>query len=92
VGDWLLLPIEQTETAVILDRLSVFQRKSPGSNTSQLIAANVDTVFIVSWCNHDSNLSRIERYLALAKEALDALLVLTKADMVNEEQRQIYLT
>jgi ribosome biogenesis GTPase len=92
VGDWLLMPTKPTETPAILDRLSVFQRKSPGANTSQLIAANVDTAFIVSSCNHDFNLSRIERYLALAKEAqVDAVLVLTKADMVNEEQQQSYL-
>tara|TARA_R110000868_G_scaffold191714_8_gene435955 strand:+ start:469 stop:804 length:336 start_codon:yes stop_codon:yes gene_type:complete len=39
VGDWLLMPTEPTETPAILDRLSVFQRKSPGANTSQLIAA-----------------------------------------------------
>jgi ribosome biogenesis GTPase len=92
VGDWLLMPNLQTETPVILDRLSYFQRKSPGSNTNQLIAANVDTAFIVSSCNHDFNLSSIERYLALAKEAqVDAVLVLTKADMINEEQQQSYL-
>ena len=92
VGDWLLISKIQTETPVILDRLSIFQRKSPGTNTSQLIAANVDTAFIVSSCNHDFNLSRIERYLALAKEAqVDAVLVLTKADLINEEQRQSYL-
>jgi ribosome biogenesis GTPase len=92
VGDWLLMPTNPTETPAILDRLSVFQRKSPGANTSQLIAANVDTAFIVSSCNHDFNLSRIERYLALAKEAqVEAVLVLTKADLVNEEQQQSYL-
>lgn len=92
VGDWLLIPNEPSETPAILDRLSYFQRKSPGANTSQLIASNVDTAFIVSSCNHDFNLSRIERYLALAKEAqVDAVLVLTKADMVNDEQLQSYL-
>jgi len=92
VGDWLLMPTEPTKTPAILERLSVFQRKSPGANTSQLIAANVDTAFIVSSCNHDFNLSRIERYLALAKEAqVDAVLVLTKADMIDEEQQQSYL-
>ena len=92
VGDWLLIPNVQSGTPSILDRLSYFQRKSPGANTSQLIASNVDTAFIVSSCNHDFNLSRIERYLALAKEAqVDAVLVLTKADMVNEEQQQSYL-
>ncbi|WP_339722703.1 ribosome small subunit-dependent GTPase A [uncultured Paraglaciecola sp.] len=92
VGDWLLIPKIQSDTPVILDRLSVFQRKSPGANTNQLIAANVDTAFIVSSCNNDFNLSRIERYLALAKEAqVDAVLVLTKADLINEQQLSDYL-
>lgn len=92
VGDWLLIPENPSDAPILLDRLSVFQRKAPGSNSSQLIAANVDTAFIVSSCNHDFNLSRIERYLALAKEAqVDAVLVLTKADMVNEQRIQNYL-
>ena len=91
VGDWLLIPNEPSQTPSKLDRFSQFQRKAPGSNTQQLIAANVDTAFIVSSCNHDFNLSRIERYLALAKEAqVEVVLVLTKADLVNEEQLQSY--
>jgi ribosome biogenesis GTPase len=85
VGDWLLMPKIHSETPTLLDRWSCFQRKSPSANTAQLIAANVDTAFIVSSCNHDFNLSRIERYLALAKEAqVDAVLILTKADRVND--------
>lgn len=92
VGDWLLIPKSTHDTPTLLDRFSVFQRKSPGANTSQLIAANVDTAFIVSSCNDDFNLSRIERYLALCKEAqVEALLVLTKADKVSEPQLQDYL-
>ncbi|MEP1447481.1 MAG: ribosome small subunit-dependent GTPase A [Paraglaciecola sp.] len=92
VGDWLLIPKITTDAPVILERQSMFQRKSPGSNTSQLIAANVDTAFIVSSCNHDFNVSRIERYLALAKEAqVEAVLILTKADKINEEQKSAYL-
>ena len=92
VGDWLLTPTSTNDTPILLDRFSVFQRKSPGANTSQLIAANVDTAFIVSSCNDDFNLSRIERYLALCKEAqVEAVLVLTKADKVSEPQLHDYL-
>lgn len=92
VGDWLLIAQEPRTAPTVLDRLSVFQRKASGANASQLIAANVDTAFIVSSCNQDFNLSRIERYLALAKEAqVEAVLVLTKADKVNEAQRKDYL-
>lgn len=92
VGDWLLVAKENNTPLRVLERLSIFERKSPGTNTQQLIAANVDTAFIVSSCNNDFNLSRIERYLALAKEAqVSAVLVLTKSDLVSEEQRQDYL-
>ncbi|MBF4301545.1 ribosome small subunit-dependent GTPase A, partial [Vibrio anguillarum] len=48
----------------------------------QLIAANIDCVFIVSSFNEDFSLNRIERYLALANEAgAQAVIVLTKADL-----------
>ncbi|MGJ8679762.1 ribosome small subunit-dependent GTPase A [Paraglaciecola sp.] len=92
IGDWLLMPNEPSFAPRLLEPLSCFQRKSPGSNTNQLIASNVDTAFIVSSFNHDFNLSRIERYLALTKEAqVDAVLVLTKADLVDQEVQQTYL-
>ena len=92
IGDWLLLPQGQQQAARVLEPFSLFQRKAPGSSASQLIAANVDTAFIVSSCNQDFNLSRIERYLALAKEAeVSPVLVLSKVDMVTPEQRDGFL-
>lgn len=96
IGDWVLLPDTINQDSSLpprrLERLSLFERKSPGSNTSQMIAANVDTAFIVSSFNQDFNLSRIERYLALSKEAdTTAVLVLTKADLIDEQQQQEYL-
>lgn len=92
IGDWLLIAKVNNKSPIILDRISVFQRKSPGTNTNQLIAANVDTAFIVSSCNHDFKLSRIERYHALAKEAqVTVVLILTKSDLVSEEKLQSYL-
>jgi ribosome biogenesis GTPase len=51
----------------------------------QAIAANVDTLFVVSSCNHDFNPSRLERYLALAAEArVRPVIVLTKIDLVAQ--------
>ncbi|MCF2947864.1 ribosome small subunit-dependent GTPase A [Paraglaciecola aquimarina] len=97
VGDWILFSqtseSHQTDQTIrILERASFFQRKAPGSISAQLIAANIDTAFIVSSCNQDFNLSRIERYLALAKEAqTEAVLVLTKSDLVDQEQQYAYL-
>lgn len=82
VGDWVVLDHNQ-QFIRLLDRLSLFSRKAAGEKVAeQLIAANVDTVFIVCSLNHDFNLSRIERYLALAHEAeVEPVIVLSKADL-----------
>ena len=82
VGDWLLVDLSSSRALRCLDRLSVFKRRAPGTDRrEQLIAANVDTLFIVSSCNEDFNEARIERYLALAHEAgVMPIVVLTKAD------------
>src|SRR5690606_21648162 len=72
-------------------RSSLFARKAAGTgNLVQLIAANVDTLFIVSSLNQDFNLNRIERYLVLAREAgVQAVVVLTKADLCADPQTQV---
>ncbi|GAB6042579.1 ribosome small subunit-dependent GTPase A [Endothiovibrio diazotrophicus] len=84
VGDWLLLD-GQDRFVRPLERFSLFSRRAAGEKVAeQLIAANVDTLFVVSSLNLDFNLSRIERYLALANEAgVEAVVVLTKADLVE---------
>ena len=84
VGDWLLLNHQQ-QFMRLLDRHSLFSRKAAGSKLQiQLIAANVDTLFIVSSLNQDFNLNRIERYLALAYEAdVEPIVVLTKQDQCD---------
>lgn len=88
IGDWLLLDLAQTRAHRRLDRMSVFKRKMPGSDRSiQLIAANVDTLMIVSSCNDDFNIARIERYLALAQEAdVTPIVILTKADQAEDPE------
>ncbi|KOE94171.1 ribosome small subunit-dependent GTPase A [Vibrio parahaemolyticus] len=85
VGDWVILNEDQ-QFVRLLDRLSLFSRKAAGSKVAeQLIAANVDTVFIVCSLNHDFNLSRIERYLALVHEAdVEPVIVLSKADLCDD--------
>ena len=87
VGDWLVLNGDDSFRHR-LDRTSLFSRKAPGSKVQiQLIAANIDTVFIVSSLNKDFNLSRIERYLALANEAgVTPVFVLTKAELCHDTQ------
>lgn len=82
VGDWVLLAPDLTRIERLLERQSVFRRLAPGGRGEvQLIAANVDTLFVVSSCNDEFNPARIERYVTLANDAgVDAVLVLTKAD------------
>lgn len=83
VGDWLVLNAENHRVLQRLERQTLLYRKASGEKIEpQLIAANIDTIFIVSSCNEDFNLSRIERYLALVLQA-DAtpVVVLTKADL-----------
>ena len=85
VGDWLLLD-EGGRFVRALDRLSLFSRRAAGEKVAQqLVAANVDTLFVVSSLNRDFNLNRIERYLALAHEAgVEPVVVLTKADLADD--------
>ncbi len=69
----------------LLERKSLFRRMASGRDARiQLLSANVDTLFIVTSCNRDFNLSRIERYLALAFDAgVEPVLVLTKVDLCD---------
>lgn len=82
VGDWVLSNEEHRVTR-LLSAKSSLSRRAAGSHTAvQLIANNVDTLFIVTSCNADFNEARLERYLALSKEAnVDSVIVLTKADL-----------
>lgn len=83
VGDWLLIDGESRNLMRILDRTSLFKRPAPSDDGRiQLIAANVDTLFIVTSCDQDFNVARIERYLVLAREVgVRPVIVLTKADL-----------
>lgn len=85
VGDWVLVDHDTFRPTRLLDRMSLFKRRSAGTGRMlQLIAANVDTLFIVTSCNQDFNVARLERYLALAREAeVMPVVVLTKADLMD---------
>ena len=83
VGDWVLIDQDSKILVRILNRTSLFKRPPPGDDRRvQLIAANVDTLLIVTSCNQDFNIARIERYLVLSGEAgVRPVVVLTKADL-----------
>ena len=86
VGDWILVPNVGERPLRVLDRETVLIRKAAGKRThDQLIAANVDTLFIVTSCDQDFNVSRIERYLSLAYEArIEPVIILTKTDLTKD--------
>jgi signal recognition particle receptor subunit beta len=86
VGDWLLLDRARPRSSRVLERKSLIKRRAPGTGREvQLIAANIDTVFVVTSCNADFNVARLERYVALAFEAgIDPVIVLTKADLTED--------
>jgi ribosome biogenesis GTPase len=87
VGDWLALrPDVHALRAIVqavLPRRSRFSRRTAGEeHDEQVVAANVDTVFLVSGLDHDFNLRRIERYLVMAWESgARPVVVLNKADL-----------
>ncbi len=84
VGDWVLVDPTTHLVQRLLTRKALLERRQSGSRPQQLVAANVDTLFIVSSCNADFNAARLERYLALANEAgTNPVIVLTKADTVS---------
>ena len=94
VGDWLLIDRNTRSLVRILDRTSLFKRPAPGDDRRvQLIAANVDTLFIVTSCDQDFNVARIERYLVLTREAgVPPVVVLTKADLADAPGRFVEAT
>ncbi len=86
VGDWLLVAPSRDKAVRILERKSLLKRLAAGLVVdTQLIAANVDTIFVVTSCNEEFNPSRLERYLALATDAgADPVVVLTKRDLADD--------
>jgi ribosome biogenesis GTPase len=86
VGDWLLFDRDSPHESRLLDRTSLIQRRAPGHDwRMQPIAANLDTVFVVTSCNADFNVARLERYLALAFEAgIGPVILLTKLDLADD--------
>jgi ribosome biogenesis GTPase / thiamine phosphate phosphatase len=90
VGDWVAAAPREGEAAAtihaVLPRAGVIARRGAGDSAEeQLIAANVDTVIIVSGLDHDYNLRRLERYLTLAwSSGAQPVIVLNKADACDD--------
>jgi ribosome biogenesis GTPase len=90
VGDWVVLdPAESHEVALVetvLPRSSAITRGDPGASSEvQVLAANVDTVFVVHPLGEEPNVRRIERELAVAWDSgAVPVVVLTKADLAED--------
>lgn len=91
VGDFVMLDRDSSQTGNaiirhILTRKSAFIRKAAGTaNDVQVVAANIDTVFICMSLNNDFNLRRMERYLAIAWDSgAMPVIVLTKSDLCED--------
>ena len=92
VGDFVLADTQTGGDAVIrsvLPRRSSFVRRAAGdSHQEQVVAANVDTVFLCMSLNRDFSLRRLERDLAVAWESgASPVVVLTKADLCADTRR-----
>jgi ribosome biogenesis GTPase len=85
IGDFVMLDENDGNSVIhhILTRKSAFIRKAAGtSNNDQVVAANVDTVFICMSLNKDFNLRRLERYISIGWDSgAVPVVVLTKSDL-----------
>ena len=96
VGDFVLLDRSGNAGGngiihAVLPRKSAFIRKAAGtSNDEQVVAANIDTVFLCMSLNSDFNLRRMERYLGVAWDSgAVPVIVLTKADLCADLARRL---
>jgi ribosome biogenesis GTPase / thiamine phosphate phosphatase len=86
VGDWVLLRENAPVIDQVLERHTKLSRKQPGKDVrEQVLAANIDVLFIVSGLDHDYNPRRLERYLVLANESgARAVILLNKSDLAED--------
>lgn len=89
VGDWVTVQYHNADAEAVIHgvipRKSFLRRKRAGENVDyQLIAANIDTAFIVQSCHFDFNMKRLDRYLVMAADGrVKPVVILTKTDLVS---------
>ncbi|OAB35891.1 ribosome small subunit-dependent GTPase [Paenibacillus macquariensis subsp. defensor] len=97
IGDWVAVQRLEGEEKVIihgiLDRMTCISRQGAGSVThEQIIAANVDTLFLVCALNNDFNVRRIERYLIMAwNSGVNPVILLSKSDICSDVAERLHL-
>lgn len=96
VGDYVIATWPEDGSNSIIESLfprkSAFVRKAAGvDGHEQIVAANIDTVFVCMSLNNDYNLRRLERYIATAWDSgATPVVVLTKADLCDDLDAKIY--
>ncbi|HRY38245.1 MAG TPA: GTPase RsgA, partial [Smithellaceae bacterium] len=91
VGDWVTVQYYNDDTAAIIHRVfprkTFLRRKTAGENVDiQMIAANIDTAFIVQSCHFDFNPRRMDRYLVMAADGhVEPIVILTKTDLITQD-------
>lgn len=89
VGDWAFVQYYNDGTLAIihglLARKSSLRRKTPGKKVDyQMIAANIDTAFIMQSCDENFNIRRMERYLVMVNDGcIEPVVLLSKSDLVS---------
>jgi ribosome biogenesis GTPase len=92
VGDWVVAALRPerdaaTIAAVLPRRTALVRKQVERSSAPQVLAANVDVVFLMTSLNRDFNPRRIERALALIWESgAQPVVLLSKLDLCSEEQ------
>ena len=92
VGDWVCVQCHSSEDPAmihsVVPRKTYLRRKCPGKTVDfQMIAANIDIVFIVQACQYDFNIRRLDRYLVMASEGhIEPRIVMSKADLISPEE------
>ena len=95
VGDFVMMDCKKSNNHAIihhvLPRKSGFVRKAAGTaNKEQVVAANIDNVFICMSLNNDFNPRRLERYLSVCWESgAVPVVVLTKSDLCNDTDEKL---
>lgn len=94
VGDWVAVQSHKDDDLAIIQavfpRRSSLHRKRAGDEVDyQMIAANVDTAFIIQSCHFDFNLARLNRYLVMVAEGqVEPIIILTKTDLITSAELQ----
>jgi ribosome biogenesis GTPase len=92
VGDWVTVQYYNNNTAAIIHRVfprkTFLRRKTAGDKVDfQMIAANIDTAFIVQSCHFDFNPRRLDRYLIMAADGhVEPIVILTKTDLIPQNE------